>query len=130
MNNSKLDSDNYTRELVNRVELGQASANFSENVMSEILKSSVHSIDKVTESDKRNNMLLFISLAVMILGYLSFVFINNGFSLSKSISSVQYQYYLKLITELNINPYILLSLVGVILIVVIDKIVDRKVFLV
>ncbi len=132
MNNNKLNIDNYTRKLVTKTEVEQPSANFSENVMSKIRKSPSYNHNLITKDDKRNNILLSISLIVMILGYFSFAFINTGFGLFQSLSFEQYrdslQKFTKIFISLNISPYILLSLIGVLFMAIIDKLIGRKLF--
>ena len=136
MNNNKLDIDTYTSKLVNKGGLEQPDANFTKNVMSKILKDPSVNINFITKDDKQSNLWLFISVGIMIIGYLFFYFIKNGFNLSQSVSSVQMPGYLKvfmnffenLLGELSLSPYIFLALIGVVILVIMDKTIVRYLY--
>ena len=136
MSNNKFNIDTYTSKLVNKGGLEQPDANFTEKVMNKILKDPSVNINFITKDDKQSNIWLFISVSVMIVGYLFFYFIKNGFNLSESVGSVQTPGYLKVLTdffenlfaELSLSPYILLALIGVVILVIMDKTIVRYLY--
>ncbi len=136
MNNNKFNIDTYTSKLVNKGGLEQPDASFTKNVMSKILKDPSININFITRDDKQSNLWLFISVGIIIIGYLFFYFIKNGFNLSQSVSSVQMPSYLKvfmnffenLLGELSLSPYIFLALIGVVILVIMDKTIVRYLY--
>jgi hypothetical protein len=136
MNNNKLNIDNYTRELVQKNGLEQPSANFTRNVMSQILKDPSIKLNFVSREDKQSNIWLFIAIGAMILGYSVYYFIKNGFSFTSLNETVETPIYLKVIAdffsnlfnELSLSPYILLAVIGVIVLVVLDKTIVRYLY--
>jgi hypothetical protein len=136
MNNNKLNIDNYTRELVQKNGLEQPSANFTRNVMSQILKDPSVKLNFVSREDKQSNIWLFIAIGAMILGYSVYYFIKNGFSFTSLNETVETPIYLKVIAdffsnlfnELSLSPYILLAVIGVIILVVLDKTIVRYLY--
>jgi len=136
MNNNKLNIDNYTRELVKKSGIEQPNANFTRNVMSQILKDPAVKLNFVSKEDKQSNMWLFIAIGAMILGYSVFYFVENGFSFSSLTGSIEKPGYFKvlahffsnLFNELSLSPYILLAVIGVIVLVVLDKTIVRYLY--
>lgn len=136
MNNNKLDIDSYTRKLVSRSGLYQPKANFTEEVMGRILKNPAVNINFITKDDKQGNLWLFSSLGITIIGYFIFYLIKNGFNIPQSTTSVQIPTYLKmfinffkdLFAELSISPYILLALIGVVILIIMDKTIVRYLY--
>ena len=136
MNSNKFNIDSFTSKLVNKSGVEQPGANFTKNVMSKILKDPSVKINFITKDDKQSNIWLFISVSVMIVGYLIFHFIKNGFNLSQGVGSVQTPGYLKVLTdffgnlfaELSLSPYILLALIGVVVLVIMDKTIVRYLY--
>jgi hypothetical protein len=134
MNDNKLNIDNYTRELVKKGSLEQPNANFTKNVMSRILKDPSVNLNFVSKDDKQSNIWLFISIGAMILGYSLFYFIKNGFR--SDAGSIEVPGLFKLLTnffsnlfnELSLSPYILLAVVGVVVLVVLDKTIVRYLY--
>ena len=136
MNSSKFDIDGYTKKLVNKGDVKQPGSDFTKNVMSQILKDPSLKISFITKDDKRSNIWLFISIGVMIIGYIIFFFIKNGFSFSQSADTFQTPSYLsvfaeffsKLWNELSLSPYILLALIGVVVLVIMDRTIVKYLY--
>lgn len=136
MNNNRLDIDAYTRKLVKLGGEENPTPNFTKNVMGQILKDPAVNVSFITKDDKKSNWWLFISVGVMILGYVIFYFIKNGFSFNIESGSVESPGYIKafvdffsnLFAELSLSPFILLALVGVLLLVLLDKTIVKYLY--
>jgi len=136
MNSNKLNIDSYTRELVKKGGVEQPSDNFTKNVMSQILKNPSVKLNFVSKDDKQSNIWLFISIGAMIIGYSLFYFIKNGFSFTSISETVETPIYFKvladffsnLFNELSLSPYILLAVIGVIVLVILDKTIVRYLY--
>ncbi len=132
MNDNKLNIDNYTRELVKKGGLEHPDANFTKNVMSRILKDPSVKLNFVSKDDKQSNIWLFISIGAMIIGYSLFYFIKNGFNFSSvetpGFLKVFMGFFSNLFNELSLSPYILLAVIGVIVLVVLDKTIVRYLY--
>ena len=99
MNSSKFDIDGYTKKLVNKGDVKQPGSGFTKNVMSRILKDPSLKVNFITKDDKQSNIWLFISIGVMIIGYIIFFFIKNGFSFGQSAENFQTPGYVSAFTE-------------------------------
>lgn len=136
MNNNKLDIDSYTRKLINNSGLATPKINFTERVMGDILKNPEVNINFITKDDKQSNLWLFISIGIMMIGYFIFYFINNGFNILQSTTSAQISTYLKvfidffkdLFAELSLSPYIFFALIGVVILVILDKTIVKYLY--
>ncbi len=136
MNNNKLNIDDYTRELVKKGGVEQPDANFTKNVMSQILKDPSVKLNFVSKDDKQSNIWLIIAVGVMILGYSVYYFVANGFNFTSLTGSIETPAYFKVLTdffsklfnELSLSPYILLAVVGVVVLVVLDKTIVRYLY--
>jgi hypothetical protein len=104
--------------------------------MSQILKDPSIKLNFVSREDKQSNIWLFIAIGAMILGYSVYYFIKNGFSFTSLNETVETPIYLKVIAdffsnlfnELSLSPYILLAVIGVIVLVVLDKTIVRYLY--
>ena len=136
MNNNKLNTDNYTRKLVNMGGLEQPGSDFTRNVMSQILKDPSVKVSFITKDDKQSNIWLFIAIGAMSIGYSIFYFIKNGFSFTSDAGSfvapgyfkVFVDFFSNLFTELSLSPYIFIALIGVVVLVVLDKTIVRYLY--
>ncbi|MCK5028640.1 MAG: hypothetical protein KAR57_03335 [Bacteroidales bacterium] len=136
MNSNKLNIDSYTRELVKKGGIEQPGDNFTKNVMSQILKDPSVKLNFVSKDDKQSNIWLFIAIGVMILGYSVFYYVENGFNFTSLADSIETPGYFKvlanffsnLFNELSLSPYILLAVIGIIVLVVLDKTIVRYLY--
>jgi hypothetical protein len=136
MNDNKLNIDSYTHELVKKGGVEQPDANFTKNVMSRILKDPSVKLNFVSKDDKQSNIWLFISIGAMIIGYSIFYFIKNGFGFVSDAGSIEIpsffnvfaDFFSNLFNELSFSPYILLAVIGVIVLVVLDKTIVRYLY--
>ncbi|MBU8891261.1 MAG: hypothetical protein KOO66_00670 [Bacteroidales bacterium] len=136
MNNNKLNSDTYTRKLVNMGGLEQPGSDFTKNVMSQILKDPSVKVSFITNDDKKSNIWLFIAIGAMTIGYSIFYYIKNGFSFTSDTGAIETPGYFKvfsqffsgLFNELSLSPYILIALIGVVVLVVLDKTIVRYLY--
>ncbi len=136
MNNKKLNIDKYTEELVQSVGFQQPDADFTKNVMSQILKDPEVNIRFVTADDKSSNIWLILSMVVITFGFFIFYYIEYGLNFNKVAEGFKSSGYLKIFSgffaelwaELTISPYILIALAGVILLVVIDKTIVKYLY--
>ena len=136
MNSNKFNIDSYTRELVKKGGIEQPGDNFTKNVMSQILKDPSLKLNFVSKEDKQSNIWLVISIGVMILGYSIYYFVENGFSFTTISDTVEIPIYFKvladffsnLFNELSLSPYILLAVIGVIVLVILDKTIVRYLY--
>ena len=136
MNSNKLNIDSFTSKLVNKSGVEQPDANFTKNVMRQILKDPSVKVNFITKDDKQSNIWLLVAVGAMIVGYSIFYFIKNGFNIHQSVGSVQTPSYLKLFAdffnnlfvELSLSPYILLALIGVVVLVIMDKTIVRYLY--
>lgn len=136
MNNNDLNIDKLTKELVDKAEISQPTSRFTQNVMSRILKDPAVKVSFVSQDDRKSNFWLAISLAVMFIGSFALYFLKNGFNLKnigedfKASLFVNYftDFFAKLWNELSLSPYILLALIGVIILVVIDRTIVKYLY--
>jgi len=136
MNNNKLNIDTYTHKLVKMSGERETSAKFTKNVMSQILKNPSINVNFVSKDDKRSNFWLFIAIGIMVVGYSVYYFVKNQFKLDSGIGSIDKPEYLKFFTdfftnlfnELSLSPYILIALLGVVVLVVMDKTIVRYLY--
>jgi len=132
MNNKKLNIDNYTRELVKKGGLEQPNVDFTKNVMSRILKDPSVKLNFVSKDDKQSNIWLFMAIGIMILGYSIYYFVENGFNFSSvetpGFFKVFIGFFSNLFNELSLSPYILIAIIGVIILVVLDKTIVKYLY--
>lgn len=136
MNNNKLNIEKYTKKLLSKGEIQQPGSDFTKNVMSRILKDPTVKVSFITSDDKQSNIWLVISMSIMVVGFFIFYFIKHGLDFSQVSDGFQTPAYLKAFadffskfwSELSLSPYILIALVGVIVLVVIDKTIVRYLY--
>lgn len=129
MNNKKINTDDFTKELISKVEIQQPGPDFTKRVMNRILKDPSVKVNFITDDDRRSNIWLIISMSIMVIGFFLFYFIKYGLNFSLISKDFQGQVYLKAFTdffsefwnELSLSPYILIALIGVLFLVFIDK---------
>jgi hypothetical protein len=136
MNNQKLNIDEYTKQLIQKGDVLQPRADFTKNVMGKILRDPEVKVSFVTKDDKQWNIWLIISMVGVFIGYLGFFLAKNGFSFNKGVQSIENisfirgisVFFSQLWSELSISPYILLAIVGVIILVILDKTIVRYLY--
>jgi hypothetical protein len=136
MNNNKLNIDAYTQNLIKMSGVEEPSKNFTKNVMGQILKDPAVNVSFITKDDKNSNLWLILSIAIMVIGYSVFYIIKNGFSVSSKLKTVDSPEYFKFFTEfftnlfqeLSLSPYIFIALLGVVILVVMDKTIIRYLY--
>lgn len=129
MKNKKIDTDDFTKELISKVGIQQPGVNFTKKVMNQILKDPSVKVNFITDDDRRSNIWLIISMGILAIGFFIFYVIRYGLNLSSISNEFHGQVYLKAFTdffsefwnELNLSPYILIALIGVLFLVFIDK---------
>lgn len=136
MNNNKLNIDAYTQSLIKTSGVEEPSKNFTKNVMGQILKDPSVKVSFITKDDKNSNLWLILSIVAMVIGYGIFYFIRNGFTFGTRLKTVEYPEFFKFFTEfftnlfqeLSLSPYILIALLGVVVLVVMDKTIVRYLY--
>ncbi len=129
MNNKKIDIDKYTKDLISKTELVNPEKDFTGNVMNRIVKGPSVKLNFFVQDDKRSNFWLVFSIISMLVAYFIFNVIKNDFSLNRGIEILNTDTYIKLFVdffsrlwnELSLSPYILIALLGVLVLVILDK---------
>lgn len=136
MNNNHLNMDGFIKEIINKAGEEQPGKDFTKNVMSQILKDPLIEVSFITKDDKRINIWLIISIAIMLAGSFIFYFIKSGYSFQNMGENIQTpsiftffsNFFAKFWNELSLSPYILIALIGVIVLVVIDRTIVRYLY--
>ncbi len=136
MNNKKLNIDEYTKKLVRKGDINQPGPDFTKSVMGQILKDPKVQVSLFTADDKKSNWWLFISVGVMFIAYLIYYFIKNGFNINSGNGLLESfgfvkafsDFFINLFSELSISPFILLALIGVVVLVILDKTIVRYLY--
>ncbi len=136
MNNHKINIDEYTRKLVQISGVKQPAPDFTKGVMGQILKSPEVSVSFVTKDDKKTNVWLFIAVGSMLIGYIAYFFIKNGFGTGSGFSGLKMPefvnafvaFFSELFNELSFSPFILLALLGIIILVIMDKTIVKYLY--
>lgn len=136
MNNKKLNTDKFTKEIISKGGIQEPDSNFTKNVMSQILKDPAIKINFITNDDKNSSIWLVIAMSIMFIGLSAFFFIKNGFSFTNVSQGLQSSSYLHAFTdlfskfrdELSLSPYILIALIGVLFLVIIDKTIVKYLY--
>jgi hypothetical protein len=136
MNNNKLNTDKFTKELISKGSIQEPSSDFTKIVMSKILKDPVIKVSFFTKDDSRSNIWLAISISIMPFGFFIFYFLKYGLNFSQVASSINESslvnafsdFFLKLWNELSLTPYIFLALIGVLFLVILDKTIVKYLY--
>ncbi|MGM0408370.1 MAG: hypothetical protein ACQERU_10315 [Bacteroidota bacterium] len=130
MNKKTTNIDKYTGRLIKQGGNVEPSADFTQNVMSQIVKDPAVKFNfSMIKDDKESKIWLLISIAAMFVGYFLFFFFKNGFNLEQSVNSLSSALYIQTLSdlfsqiyyELSFSPYVFIGLAGVLLLVLIDK---------
>ena len=136
MNNKEINTDKFTKELISRAGIQEPNVDFTKNVMSKILKDPSIKISFITKDDNNSSLWLVISMSIMFVGLSAFYFIKNGYSLASVSEGLQKPSYVNVFTdlfskftnELSLSPYILIALIGVLILVIIDKTIIKYLY--
>ena len=136
MNNKKINIDDYTKHLIQKGDVLQPNMDFTKNVMGKILKNPEVKVNFVSKEDQQWNIWLIISMLSIVVGYLVFFFIKHGFNFSQEAQSFEnisfvkgiIEFFTQLWMELSISPYILISIIGVIILLVLDKTIVKYIY--
>lgn len=132
MNNNKIDIDNYTKKLVQKTGLENPSSDFTKSVMGQILKDPEVHVSFITDDDKKSTFWLFTVIGFMFIGYIIYYIITNGTSfMIQNISGffkVVTSFFTDFFNEIAISPFILLALIGVLLLVILDKTIVKYLY--
>jgi len=136
MNNKKLNIDDYTENLVKRSGIQKPSSDFTKSVMCKILRDPAVNVRFVTYDERKSNLWLMFAIVIMLVGTFGMYLIKYGansekFSeVFKSVTFIEVlsDFISGLWAELTISPYILLGLLGVIILVIIDKAIVRYIY--
>lgn len=136
MNNKKLNTDEFTKELISKGGIHEPDLDFTKNVMSRILKDPAIKISFITNDDKNSSIWLVLAMCIMFIGFSAFYFIKNDFSFTNVSQGLKSSSYLHAFTdlfskfwnELSLSPYILIALVGVLFLVIIDKTIVKYLY--
>ena len=133
MSNNKLNIDAYTKALVKKSGVDEPSESFTSNVMGQILKDPSVQISFLKKEDGSSKVWLFLAIAIMFIGYGVFYYLKNGYNTVSQITSIEtprffkpfMELFVNLFQELSLSPYILISLLGVVVLIVMDKTIVR-----
>ncbi|MFP4025799.1 MAG: hypothetical protein ACLFVR_14845 [Thiohalospira sp.] len=134
MSKRELNIDKSTRQLIKKAGKIEPSADFTKNVMAQIIKDpAVQFHFSYTKDEKESKIWLFLSIIAMFIGFFLFFFIKNGFNFEKSFENLSTTLYIHTFTdlfsqiyyELSFSPYVFIGLAGVLALVLIDKTIVR-----
>ncbi|HKL08434.1 MAG TPA: hypothetical protein VJ896_06655 [Bacteroidales bacterium] len=130
MSKKELNIDKSTRQLIQKSGKEEPSADFTKNVMAQIIKDpEVQFNFSFTKDEKESKIWLLLSVGAIFVGYIFFFLFRNDFNLAKSFEHSLSAKYLKILVdfieqiyyELSLSPYVLIGLAGVIVLILIDK---------
>lgn len=134
MSKKEFNIDKSTRHLIQKGGKVEPSADFTKNVMAQIIKDPAVQFNfSFTKDEKESKVWLFLSIAAMFIGFFLFFFVKNGFNLEKSFDNLSAAFYIQAFTdifsqiyyELSFSPYVFTGFAGVLVLVLIDKIIVR-----
>jgi len=136
MKDNKVDIEKITRELIRKEEVQQPGADFTKNLMAKILKDPNVQVSYFKKDENKNNILLFLLAAVLLLAYIGYYIYKNGisrFNDADSIPGITYlqaasEFVSKLWSEISLSPYIILSFIGIIVLVLLDKYIVKYLY--
>lgn len=136
MKDNKVDIEKITRELISKDIVQHPGADFTKNLMAKILRDPSVQVSYIKKDENKNNILLFLLVAVLFLAYIGYYIYKNGlsrFAETDSIpgmSSLQTasEFASKLWSEISLSPYILLSFIGIIALVLLDKYIVKYLY--
>jgi hypothetical protein len=136
MKDNKVDIEKITRELIRKDAIQQPGPDFTKNLMAKILKDPSVQVSYIKQDENKNNILLFLLVAVLFLSYLGYYFYKNGLSKFTGTDSLPGMSFLqttsefvsKLWSEISLSPYILLSFIGIVVLVLLDKYIVKYLY--
>ena len=136
MKDNKVDIEKITRELIRKDGVQQPGADFTKNLMAKILKDPNVQVSYFKKDENKNNILLFLLAAVLLLAYIGYYIYKNGiskFTDADSMPGITYlqaasEFISKLWSEISLSPYIILSFIGIIVLVLLDKYIVKYLY--
>jgi len=135
MKDNKVDIEKITRELIRKEEVQQPGADFTKNLMAKILKDPNVQVSYFKKDENKNNILLFLLAAVLLLAYIGYYMYKNGISrfTDTDLPGITYlqaasDFISKLWSEISLSPYIILSFIGIIVLVLLDKYIVKYLY--
>ena len=136
MKDNKVDIEKITSELIRKDAIQQPGPDFTKNLMAKILKDpSVH-LSYIKQDENKNNILLILLVVVMFIAYVGYYFYKNGLTRITETGAMPGMTYLqtasdfltKLWTEISFSPYIILSFIGIVALVLLDKYIVKYLY--
>ena len=136
MKNKKVDIEKITHELIQKEGIQQPGKDFTKSLMAKILKDPNVQVSYIKKDEDKNNILLFLLIGVLFVAYIAYYIYKNGLSNltdTKNIPGITYlhttsDFFSKIWSEISMSPYIILSFVGIILLVVFDKYIIKYLY--
>jgi len=136
MKNINVDIEKITRELIQKVEVQQPGADFTKNLMATILKNPNITVQFVKEERDKNFIWVLLSILLMFIGYIGYFIYKNGLNTiadAKEIPAFSnlkygYDFFIRLWSELSFSPYILIAFLGILLLILFDKIIIKYLY--
>lgn len=136
MKDKKIDIEKITRELIQKEGIQQPGADFTKSLMAKILKDPSVQVRYIKEDESRNNILLILLVAVLFIAYIGYVIYEKGLDRLTNVEKIPGMTYLhtasefftKLWSEISLSPYIILSFVGIILLLIFDKYIVKYLY--
>ena len=135
MKDKKVDIEKITRELIQKEGIQQPGADFTKSLMAKILKDPKIQISYIKKDDDKNSILIFLLIGVLFIAYIGYYIYKNGFGKLSETNNIPGMTYLhtasdflsKFWSEISLSPYILLSLLGIILLLLFDKYIIKNI---
>jgi len=136
MKDKKVDIEKITRELIQKEGIQQPGADFTKSLMAKILKDPNVQVSYIKKDEGKNSILLFLLVGVLFLAYIGYYIYKNGINKLTETENIPGMTYLhtgsefiaKLWSEISLSPYILLSFIGIILLVLFDKYIVKYLY--
>ncbi len=136
MKNNKVDIEKITRELIRKDAIQQPGPDFTKNLMAKILKDPSVQVSYIKQDENKNNILLILLVIVMFIAYVGYYFYKNGLTRITETEAVPGMAYLqtasefvsRLWSEISLSPYILLSFIGIVVLVLLDKYIVKYLY--
>ncbi|MGE0089197.1 MAG: hypothetical protein AB7S50_06945 [Bacteroidales bacterium] len=136
MKDNKVDIEKITGELIRKDAIQQPGADFTKNLMAKILKDPSVQVSYIKQDENKNNILLILLVLVMFIAYLGYYFYKNGLTKITETGAVPGMTYLqtasdfisRLWSEISLSPYILLSFIGIVVLILLDKYIVKYLY--
>jgi hypothetical protein len=136
MKDKKIDIEKITRELIQKEGIQQPGADFTKSLMAKILKDPSIQVSYIKKDEDKNSILLFLLIGVLFLAFIGYYIYKNGINKLNETDNIPGMTYLqtasdfisKLWSEISLSPYILLSFIGIIVLVLLDKYIVKYLY--